>query len=422
MKEKVFIPMSIDQNSTEQSGYFSSPMKTLIAIGSFIPGVIFVFFAYSSSGDSYAIMGLSAVMFLFVYSYILRFLVFEERKLKKMMKSLDENKISNSEYFWGIHEIDLDGVIHYKYNTGLKKAVIVKVSRGSTVGVSSDFHSRFKECNLKFSRSLLSQGFSYTKYTKLEKKQVPEGLLDYSKRLEMIEDEAQRAVMKLNIDTISTFTKDFKSVVSDYYVVYNTDMRLMNTFRSVVRDTMVSSYGNEVYFRGTNILNDDETADFLSEILNIKSVNKKGYYNLEEYTFEDFGEVYRVFDSEGRELYMDLEKEVAEKSKSRIREDRRKGKSLDELEREILEERDNEKEEVIYLDEDTDLSDYNDDEYDIVYVDEDGNEILDYVEKEEEVRNKIIRQDERVNYDLEGLDLFSVDDNWGNVPKKKSPN
>lgn len=421
MGDKVFIPMSIDQNSTEKSGYFSSPLKTLVAVGSFIPGLVFVFFAYSSSGDSYAVMGLAALIFMIVYVYILRFIVFEERRLKKMLKSLDENKISSSEYFWGIHEIDRDGVIHYKYNTGLKKSVIVKVSRGSMVGVPGNFGDRFKEANLKFVRGLLSQGFSYTKYTKLEKKQVPEGLIDYSKRLEMISDEAQRAVMKLNIDTISNFAKDFKSVVTDYYVIYNTDMRLMNTFRSVVRDTMVGAYNNEVYFRGTDILNDDEVADFLSDVLNIKSVQKKGYYNDNDYEFEDFGKVYRIFDSQGIELFMDLEKEVAEKSKSRLREDRRKSKTLEELEKEMYENGELEEEvEVIYLDEGDDLADFNEDEYDIVYVDENGNEIIDYIDEEEKVRNKIVKQDEKVDYDLDGLDLFSID-NWDNVPKKKTP-
>lgn len=420
MSDKVFIPMSIDQNSTVQTGYFTSPMKSFLIIGSLIPGIPLSFYAYSSSGDSYIGMSIAVVFYLIIYVYILRFLVFEELKLKKMLKVLDENKISSSEYFWGISKIDPDGVIHYRYNIGIRKSVVVKVTRGSMVGVSSDFSSRFKECNLNFVRSIISQGFTYQKYTKLEKKQLPEGLEYYSSLLEKMPDDERKSLMRLNIDTVSNFTKSFKSVVTDYYVIYTEDIRIMNSFYGVVRDTLNSSYGNEVYFNGSKILDDDEVSSFIAEVLNLRYINKKGYYNVEDYDYKDFGTVYRVFDSSGREVFYDLEKEFIEISNSKLKFDRR-GKTLAELEKELESKKEVEEEvEITYLDEDEnieDIEDLGDGDYEIMYVDEDGNEILDYSEVEE-ARNTVVRQDERSKYDLEGIDLFSVED-LESLPKKK---
>lgn len=376
MRKRIFIPMSIDQTSTQRPGYFFSPLKSFILIGGFIPGVVWSMFLYSSS-KSYVGLVVGIVTFLIVYIYVVRFLVFEERRLKKMLKSLEENKISRNEYFWGIDEIDEEGVIHYRYNVGkLKKAVIVKVVRGSRVGVPDEFEEKFKACNLKFVRGLLKQNFSFMKYTKLEKKQMPEGIKDYIKRLEGVKDEAQRAVMKLNIDTISNFIKDYKSVVVDYYVVYNTDLRLMKSFKNVVRDTMLSAYGNEVYFRGTKILSRDEVWDFLAEVLNVKALDKRGYYNIEDYKFEDFAQVFRLFDANGNEILIDIEKEVEEKSRSRISGTRR-GKTIEELEEEmrkkglIKDDNEEEEEEIIYVESEEDLKNLDIDEYEIVYVEED---------------------------------------------------
>lgn len=445
---KVFVPMSIDQNSTSRVGYFFSPFKSVVMVGSFVPIIPFTFYAYSTSNDNWLVFAVSAVIYLIIYSFILRFIVFEERRLKKMLKNLEEHKISKSDYFWGIDEIDNDGVIHYRYNVGLKKAVIVKVCRGSTVGKGDNFESDYSDSNLKFVRGLLQGKFEFMRYSRLETRELPPGLKDYIRRLEKIEDEAQRTVMRMNIDTMSTFVKDNKKVISDYYVIYNTDVRLMKTFRLLIRDLIISSFGQEVYFKGTHILDVDEVVQFIAETLNVKTVNRRGYFDNIDAEFEDYGEVFRLIDSDGEELNVDfgdtfgrdgyvlrgkvgrsiddLEKDLDRVSE---RENQRKKYREEQLrkqeERKNLRNKNNtsdneivdtQKESVIFEEDDTEY------EEEIVYIDEDGNEIpfdgedtdveVIYVEETEPTEAKKLTSSNHKD-DLtidDDVDLFSLDD------------
>lgn len=384
--EKIFIPMSIDQNSTTRAGYFFSPFKSFIMIGGFIPGIPWVMYAYSSSGDNIWGLVIGLVTFLITHFYLVRFVVFEERRLKRMMRTLDENKRSGVDHFWGIDEIEDDGVIRYKYSLGLRKAVIVKVVRGSTVGVANDFKDRYKYSNLTFTRDLLRQRFGYMKYTKLERVDLPEGIRDYNARVAKIEDENVKRVLMLNLKTIANFTKEYKSVVVDYYVVSASDPKLLSSFKPLVHDIMTKAYGGEVYFRGTKILDKSEVVQFLNDTLYVKGVRAEGYQAIENYSFGDFGSVFRAFDQAGREVLFDLENS-SKTSKPVVLNAKRNETTLDELLKQIEDEKSNQvtegSEDTMVLDDvddeveyvvvgdDEDLSKYMSDEYEIVEVDED---------------------------------------------------
>lgn len=405
---KVFIPMSIDQNSTRRSSYFMSPLKMSVAMLALIPGVILSFYAYSGSGNNYSAMVLSFLLYLFFYSFLIRYYVLEERRLKRMLKTLEANKISKSDYFWGIEEIDDKGVIHYRYNNGLQKAIVVKISRGSLIGKPDDFFETHSQITLKFIRNLLRNNFRIMKYSKLEPNEMPLGIRYSLNRMRKIKDEAQRNVVKMNIDTVSKFTKEKKYVIVDYYVIYNRDIRLMKTFRKIVDDLIESTFKNEVYFRGSKILNSDEVVEFIANVLTIRSVPRKGYYDSDNINFSEFGKIHRLFDIEGNEVAIDLEKELF----GRERNDYIKGKtgrSLESIEEEMrrkgmidedddldidLDELDNKvnlnkkemvKEIIIYEDEEGNLVDeegnYVDEEgniLEIVYEDENGNPVDKY--------------------------------------------
>lgn len=384
--EKIFIPMSIDQNSTTRAGYFFSPFKSFIMIGGFIPGVPWVMYAYSSSGDNIWGLVIGLVTFLIAHFYLVRFVVFEERRLKKMMRTLDENKRSGVDHFWGIDEIEDDGVIRYKYSLGLRKAVIVKVVRGSTVGVADDFKDRYKYSNLTFTRDLLRQRFGYMKYTKLERVDLPEGLRDYNARVAKIEDENVKRVLMLNLKTIANFTKEYKSVVVDYYVVSASDPKLLSSFKPLVHDIMTKAFGGEVYFRGTRILDKSEVVQFLNDTLYVKGVRADGYQAVENYSFGDFGSVFRAFDQVGREVMFDIENS-SKPSKPVVLNGKRNETTLDDLLKQIEEEKENQviedsddiivmgddddEVEYVVVGDDEDLSKYMSDEYEIVEVDED---------------------------------------------------
>ena len=395
--EKIFIPMSIDQNSTTRAGYFFSPFKSFIMVGGFIPGVPWVMYAYSSSGDNIWGLVIGLVTFLIAHFYLIRFVVFEERRLKRMMRTLDENKRSGVDHFWGIDEIEDDGVIRYKYSLGLRKAVIVKVVRGSTVGVASDFKDRYKYSNLTFTRDLLRQSFGYMKYTKLERVELPEGIKDYNARVAKIQDENVKRVLLLNLKTIANFTKEYKSVVVDYYVVSASDPKLLSSFKPLVHDIMTKAFGGEVYFRGTRILDKTEVVQFLNDTLYVKGVRADGYQAVENYDFSAFGSLFRAFDDGGKEVLFDLEESFS-KSSGPVVKSRSKEPTLDDLLKEIEAEEEaksvleipvdasegkidgdsEESVEYVYVSDDEDLSKYLSDEYEIIEVDDykDGDHVV----------------------------------------------
>lgn len=401
---KIFIPMSIDQNSTVKSSYFMSPMKMAVAMIMLIPGILLGFYAYTETGNNWSAMLITVLIYLFLYSFLIRFFVLEEIKLKKMLKTLESNKISKSDYFWGIEEIDDTGVIHYRYNNGLKKAVVVKVSRGSLIGKPEDFFDRHYEYTLKFVRSLLRNNFSYMKYSKLEPNTMPEGIKEDIKLMALMKDEAQKTVVRMNLDAVSKFTKNNKSVIVDYYVIYNKDIRLMKTFKTIVRDILENSFQGEVYFRDSKMLDTNEITEFISDVLNIRTVSKKGYYDSDSINFDDFGEVFRLFDSQGNEVDFDFDNEILSRNKSDVIEGKQ-GRSLESIEDEmkrkgLIFDDDEIGKSIFDLDED-DLESTklnlskddiieNEDEYEIIYEDEDGNEvdetgkILKYKDKEKD--------------------------------------
>lgn len=331
---KVFVPMSIEQNSSTKRSYFLSPTKAALGMGLLVPIVPVSFYAYSSSNGNWIVFGVAVLIYIFIYTLLLRFVVLEERRLKKMVRTLDANKISPTSYFWGIDEIADDGIIHYRYNFGLQKAVIVKICRGSIIGRDETFAENYADANLRFIRGLLKNNFSYMKYSQLENSKMPDGLVDYIKRLEAIDDVAQRAVLRMNIETISEFTKGHKRVINDYYVIYNKDVRIMKSFKTVVRDLIVASYSHIPYFDDSHILDSDEVVEFISNNLNVKTVQKRGYIdNTEKEPFEKYGRVIRLLDSEGKDGLVDFGIEVKESTDFEVIKGPR-GKSLDDLDKE----------------------------------------------------------------------------------------
>ena len=415
---KVFVPMSIEQNSSTKRGYFFSPSKAAIGMALIVPIVPLSFYAYSSSNGNWIVFGISVLVYLLIYTLLFRFVILEERRLKKMVRNLDANKISPTSYFWGIEEIADDGIIHYRYNFGLQKAIIVKICRGSIIGRDENFADSYADANLRFIRGLLKNNFSYMKYSQLENTQMTKGLQDYIKRLENIDDAAQRAVLRMNIETISEFTSKHKRVINDYYVIYNRDVRIMKSFKSVVRDLIVASYSHNPYFDGSRILDSDEIVEFISNNLNVKTVQKRGYVdNTQKEPFEKYGKVFRILDSKGQDILIDFGIDIDDteigvlqsprgKSFEDIEKDaRRRGKIVDPTASDLFEE------EEFIKSSTSPVEEYDDDES-IVYVDEDGNIIspddLDdsfiYVEDEQSL-NSSDTDTTKINKDTNLLDM-----------------
>src|SRR5699024_3741751 len=99
------------------------------------------------------------VIYAIGYTYVLRFFVFEEMKLRKMVKDVDDNKISGIEHFWGIDKIgggeEDDGMNYYSLKdnySGSARGLLVVMDKGSTVGVPEGHFESYRRTKEQFLR------------------------------------------------------------------------------------------------------------------------------------------------------------------------------------------------------------------------------------------------------------------------------
>ena len=163
MGKKLFMPLSIEQQSTSRKNYFFTTKKGIMLLFIILPSILWVPRMASLTPGS--IKGLLIGLFTYVifFTLFIRFVIFEEATWKKIFNERERYKLSSHKYFWGIDRIDNTGLIHYRYSVvgGVKNAVIVKLIQGYDVGRGENYHDRFRYSVRVFMHELLREGYSF---------------------------------------------------------------------------------------------------------------------------------------------------------------------------------------------------------------------------------------------------------------------
>lgn len=346
--EKMYVPLSIDTVEARRSNYFFSNKKMLYAFIAFIPIFALLTPLIQAQAGLLPIM-IVVVVYMVIYIYFLRFIVFEERRLKRMLRELDDNRVSEVDHFWGIDKVEdrgeNDGMIYYSYKgaaRGITSGLVVMLERGSTVGVPVGHYREYRKTMERFFRALHLNNL-YGTVVELEREpELQESLKEYTELLKGLDNEYHQRLLRLNLSINSIYTMDKEQRYIEYVVIKQDGFN--HNFRRLVETILTDVFSTNGYIQEARILNRRELEGFLKNYLQIETLDSSNIRkSVDVEPFENFALVHRLLDDKGREVPIHLMDELDI--------DKYRGKSIDqEIERLEKRERGKKKKEKEKLD------------------------------------------------------------------------
>jgi len=306
----MYIPLSIDTVEASKGSYFFSNKKMFYALIALLP--IFIPLAFLMQMEV-GIMPYVVVVgiYLFVFFQFARLVIFEEKRLRKMVRELDENKISGIEHFWKIDKIgggkDDEGMKYYSLDGsryGTTRGLVVTMDRGSTVGVPEGHFENFRKTKEDFLRRLHLVGLDVRWYEIQKKPELQKSIIDMANQLSDVENEYYQKLVKLQLNINTNFSMDDRQRYVDYIVVKRE--RYSKDFNGVLESIVEETLGQNSYFVNPRIANKAEIEEFYKNYLMMDTVDSDNIRkSVDIKPFENFAEVIRLVDSEGVEVPLD---------------------------------------------------------------------------------------------------------------------
>lgn len=304
---RMFVPLTIDDMEVDDTNYFFNGTKLLLLALGILPyfGIFFILDAI----PSITVFVVITILYLFIFSFYARFLVFEEGKQRGLMRELENNKHSDMAYFWEWDKIGIgkrDNGLAYIQSDGatLRRAYIVKVDSGSDVGVPKGNYRNFRQTQQDFLRSMYQLGMDVKVYNIRKRPGLSTALRDYSSMLKDLDRDEQVALIKLsqlNIDInfLYSRTKDQRYIT--YYLVVNKRIENLTSFRDIINDTIGKTFGANISFYNPHIMDKPEVDNFLAEYYDVDAVNAAGIHKMNGFKdLNDYVELVAIYDKNGQ--------------------------------------------------------------------------------------------------------------------------
>ena len=309
--EKMFVPLTIDDLEMESQNYFFSGQKFIIASLSLLPYIaIFFFLDYVPNIQIFIIY---TILYLIGYSFILRFAVFEESRQKEQMRELENNKYSDLSYFWQLDKIGSgkrDNGLLYIQSDGLtiRRAYVVEVDSGSTIGVPENAYQNYREVWQKFFRMSYNLGFELKMYNVRKKPELSDSLKKYGMQLQDIENDAYRNLMQLNVETNFLYAVSEEQRYITYIEVINKRVDNLINFRSILEDIIDKTFETDGLFANPKILNKIEVDNMLATYFGQDRVNSRGVHRTNGYkAINEYAEIVSILDAKGKTVPFELQ-------------------------------------------------------------------------------------------------------------------
>lgn len=345
---KMYVPLSIDTVEARKSNYFLSNTKMLWAFLAMLPIFALLTPMIQAGVSIYPIIVVS-VIYLIGYSFIIRYVIFEEKRLRKMVRELDENRISEMSHFWGNDKIgdgeEDDGIIYYSYtgsSKGTTKGLVVKLERGSTVGVPEGHYEDYRRVKENFLRSLHMNNFYPQCYEMQKRPEMQKSLLEYAEVLSGMKNEYHQRLLKLQLTINSVYSMGKNQRYVEYYVIKRDNFN--KNFRRVVETILEDTFGQSGYITEATILDKRGVEEFYKNYLLVDTLDSNNVRKaVDVEPFENFAKVHRLVDVEGREVPIqfldeldtdkyggkDIDVEIKIKNKKDIKKEERRVRQLD---------------------------------------------------------------------------------------------
>ena len=161
---KMIIPINVEGGQYNDSWFTTTKFVALIAV---IAGLGFVINKISKGATAEGVIILLVTWFI-ASSFIVRYIIFEEKPYYKMYKQLIGNEVTTPATFWSVASIkdtEDGGIITYSDG---KIAVCIKVDRDTITGKPNDFKEVHYDAISDFYKEIGSRGYSFVQMNIME--------------------------------------------------------------------------------------------------------------------------------------------------------------------------------------------------------------------------------------------------------------
>ena len=263
----MFIPMNVEGGVQSDSFFTSNKLLALILI--FIGFVVDLAFV-SSKGFN----GFGKFLFLGGYivlsTFVIRYIVFEEKFYYKMYKLLKQYEICDPGLFWNIISIkETDEGATINYADG-KVGVLISVERDTITGKESSFRETHYDALSDFFRDLAQNSLSFVIMNIMETAGKDERLTTLNKLTTKSDNPNINTLMTLQIGHINNLAK--KSLYEkDYYLIYTLDLTREDTLISTINECVLNLLDGA--FIGYSIIGIKGISEFVRDRHNVKYFN-----------------------------------------------------------------------------------------------------------------------------------------------------
>lgn len=296
---------------TEKTSYFLNGPKLVILLVSVMP-YFFIFFALDYIPDV-RIFIIYTVLYLILYQYIARYVVFEEKTQRSRMESLEKNKKSGVDYFWELERVGNrktdDGMLYIQSNgITLRRGYIIAVDSGSTVGVPQGNYREFRKTIQEFFRYMSKYKLDVRVYNIQKNPELAPSLKKYAGMLRGVNDkDALVKLMQLQIDINFVYSVSLDQRYITYYVITNKSIANLRNFRSMLQDAVDHTFKSNSSFADSHILSKIEVDGFLANYYMQDALDSDGIHKMNGFKeFDEFCELVTIIDADGNEVPIDL--------------------------------------------------------------------------------------------------------------------
>jgi len=277
----MFIPMNVEGGGYDEN-FFSTPK--LITVGLLVLVLVILIATLASPENRLSALGkvLAIVFYLFIASFVVRYVIFEERYYFKMYKKMLANQNPTTAVFWriaAIRDTVRGGIL--RYSDG-KYGAILKLERDSIIGKNSEFRESHFDALSDFYKEVALRKLAFVQLNMMERadndSRIP--ALD---TLILNEPNANlKKVLQLELGYIKNRSRE-TLYETDYILVYTTKLERVDSLISDIQSC--ASILLDGAYSGFEILGQREIIDLHKEIFGI------GYFNLSEASINTFNEV-----------------------------------------------------------------------------------------------------------------------------------
>lgn len=278
---RMFIPMNVEGGGYDEN-FFSTPK--LITAGLLVLVLVILIATLVSPDNRLSVLGkvLTVLLYLFIASFVVRYVIFEERYYFKMYKKMLANQNPTTAVFWriaAIRDTVRGGIL--RYSDG-KYGAILKLERDSIIGKNSEFRESHFDALSDFYKELALRKLAFVQLNMMERadndSRIP--ALD---TLILNEPNANlKKVLQLELGYIKNRSRE-TLYETDYILVYTTKLERVDSLISDIQSC--ASILLDGAYSGFEILGQREIIDLHKEIFGI------GYFNLSEASINTFNEV-----------------------------------------------------------------------------------------------------------------------------------